>query len=303
MPVIGWHERTWRALGTDLHAQVSGPARLADRLVERVEQLEATWSRFRTDSELCRLNADPNERVEVSATLAAALERCLAGWAATDGLFDPTVIDALETTGYRDSFRADGHRRGLHMPRRATPGMEGVELDRTTATVRREPGIRFDLGGIGKGLAADLVAEELLAEGATAVCLSFGGDIRVGGVAPDGGWRIPVEDPRHGGDLFVAGLQAGAIVTSTTEYRCWNTLDGLPAHHLIDPRTSRPSESGVVAVVAAAAEAWWAEVLAKAALVAGATHGRALLEAHAVDGWMVLEHDAVVEVGRHLVTA
>ena len=161
------------------------------------------------------------------------------------------------------------------------------------ATVRRPRGLRFDLGGIGKGLAADVVAVQLIERGATSVCIALGGDVRVAGVAPDGGWRVPVEVPTsRAADLapleFDAELVDGAIVASTTRYRCWTTVDGHHAHHLIDPRTGRSSVSDVTTVVVAAAEAWWAEVLAKASLLAGSIEGRRMLDTHGVTARMAV---------------
>ena len=74
-------------------------------------------------------------------------------------------------------------------------------------------------------------------------------------------------------------------MTSTTSLRRWRTLDGDVAHHLIDPHTGAPSTGTVTSVVVAAAEAWWAEALAKAALLAGTDVGGRLLARHGARGW------------------
>jgi thiamine biosynthesis lipoprotein len=284
--VSRWVERWWAALGTHAHVQIcDGPRGLADRVVDVVEEMEASWSRFRPSSDLCRLNSDPREVVPVSPLLAELLARAVVGWRETDGWFDPSVLDALERAGYQYSYSGEGSPRG-RLVLEAAPGLAGVQVDPVTCLVRRPVGLRLDLGGIGKGWAADRLATWLLERGARSVCVGFGGDIRVAGDAPAGGWRIPVDDPAGSGPWFDAQLPSGAIVTSTTLLRRWRTEDGAPAHHLIDPRTGLPSRSGVHTVVVAAAEAWWAEVLAKAALVAGPQAGRALLDHHGVTAWM-----------------
>ena len=287
-----WTERWWFALGSDAHCQVTGgPDDLASRAVDEIERLEQCWSRFRDDSELVALNSDTSTRVAVSPPLAAALHRALVAWRLTDGWFDPTILDALEAAGYDNSFRDDDIARGDLRRCRPGPGPEDVEVDLEAGLVIRPRGLRFDLGGIGKGLAADLVTTRLLAWGARSVCLGLGGDVRVAGDPPEGGWRIPVEHPHGTGHTtepwFDAALTDGAIVASTTRFRRWTTTDGEPAHHLIDPGTGRPSRSGLETVVVAAAEAWWAESLAKAALLAGPTAGRRLLDRHGVTGWLV----------------
>lgn len=295
-----WIERWWYCLGSDAHVQVAGGSEeLADTVIGEVERLEQVWSRFRDGSELHQLNADPSPTVAVSRTLAEALRRAVLAWQLTDGWFDPTVLDSLESAGYPSTFPSDRRARGDLRTCHPAPGLHGVRVDLDELVMHRPPGVRFDLGGIGKGLAADMVAVWLLDRGATSVCIGLGGDIRVAGTTPEGGWHIPVADPRltdagtNGGDTssastwFEAGLTDGAIVASTTRFRRWTTLDGGEAHHLIDPRTGRPCTSGVTTVVVAAAEAWWAEALAKAALLAGPTDGRHLLDRHGVTSWIV----------------
>jgi thiamine biosynthesis lipoprotein len=297
VPVIGeerpWDERWWFALGSDAHVQIAGgPPGLAEHAIHEVERLERCWSRFRGDSELSALNADPASSVRISGSMTAVLHRAVEAWRLTDGWFDPTVVGCLEEAGYRRSFVVSEVPRGELDRCRPAPGLDGVEVDLRAGIVRRPPGTRFDLGGIGKGLAADLVAVQLLERGATSVCVALGGDVRVAGVAPEGGWRVPVELPPPSGAAtsevgFDAELTDGAIVASTTRYRTWTTADGHLAHHLIDPRTGRPTCSDVTTVIVVAAEAWWAEVLAKAALLAGPVDGRRLLEMHGVTGRMV----------------
>jgi thiamine biosynthesis lipoprotein len=146
--------------------------------------------------------------------------------------------------------------------------------------VRLPPGTRLDLGGIGKGRAADLVATHLSRRltdlGATdhGVLVNLGGDVRcVGAPAPGEPWRVDISDPRdRRASLATLALPHGGVATSTTARRAWTTPDG-PAHHLIDPRTGASADAGVVAATVVAADASWAEVLAKAILVGGIDEG------------------------------
>ena len=205
------------------------------------------------------------------------------------------MLDALESAGYDRSFELlDGpvpHRD----PIGPTPGL--TELALRDGIVRRPPGLHLDLGGIGKGLAIDLVTEGLTDRGARRVCLSVGGDVRVGGEPPASGWSVPVEDPFDRETTWFSQHfdRPGAIVTSSTHYRRWTTIEGSAAHHLIDPTTGASSTSGVTAAVVVADEAWWAESLAKAAVVSGAEIGRDLLARHGVTAWLALDDGTVVE--------
>lgn len=320
-----WWAYRGRAMGSSVELRVLGPDAGADHLRARTDHLlgrmERCWSRFDPTSALSVLNADPAPEVEVPGLLGAAIRRALLAWHVTDGAFDPTVHDALVAAGYDRTFELVADRRVPAPPGRVVPGCATVEvrgasgsgdtaedelanaLDdrRTRAVVRRPPGLRLDLGGIGKGLAADLLAADLVAAGARSVHVSLGGDVRVAGEVPAGGWPVPVVDPWDDGVLSTVVLdRPGSVVMSCTRRRRWQTDDGGWAHHLIDPTTGRPADRGVAAVVVVAAEAWWAESLAKAALVLGAEAGQGLLRRHDAEGVIVRDDADRVECWRSL---
>jgi FAD:protein FMN transferase len=258
----------------------AGPA-LLEWAVERLGQLEACWSRFLPDSELRDLERYAGTGdVPASADLVDAIGRALSLWYVTDGLFDPTVRRSLEAIGYDRTFRQVPPTGPplVNVPR-PTRGCNGVNVDREQSTVRLPEGVTLDLGGVGKGLAADLVATGLVQRGAAGACVGLGGDVRVAGSPLDGHtWRIQVEHPLdESRTLCTRALSDEAIVTSTTRFRRWSR-GGKALHHVIDPSTGAPAMNGVTAVVAQADEAWWAEGIAKAALVAGVERGLRLLE-------------------------
>ncbi|WP_327432896.1 FAD:protein FMN transferase [Streptomyces sp. NBC_01236] len=288
-------------MGSSGHLLVAGadpalPARARSRLAE----LEALWSRFRADSELCRLNAAQGRWVTLSPPTMALVQRAVRAWEVTGGLFDPTVLPALEAAGYTRSFEVPPSEPPPESPSgarpRRAPGCAGIEIgdDR----VWLPPGVRLDLGGIGKGYAADLVAEELLAAGAAGACVNLGGDVRAAGAAPGAdAWVIAVEDEAHpGSDLAWLALARGAVATSTRLRRRWRR-GGQELHHLIDPVSGAPADTSLATVTVVAAETHWAEVLAKAALIAGPSAGAALLEAHGVAGLLVTEDGTALRAG------
>jgi thiamine biosynthesis lipoprotein len=296
-----WEVRHFRAMGASGHLLLGdAPAGLVAWAGQEIERLEQTWTRFREDSDLQRLNGRAGQgHVAVSPLLALAL-RCASELAhATEGRFDPTIADALTAAGYDRSFGdLDLDVPQPPAPPRPAPGRGGYEVDPATSTARLAAGVHLDLGGLGKGLAADLVVEGLLDRGAASVCLSLGGDIRVGG-EPDepGGWRLAVEDPFDDGrDLVEVVLDQGALVTSTRLLRRWRRA-GREQHHIIDPRTGRPAWTGLAAVAVQGPTAWWSEGLAKAALVAGPREGAALLAGAGLRAWMVHDDRTVTTVG------
>lgn len=275
-------ERRWRAMGAAAHLiVVGGPTGLADRAMARIETLESRWSRFRPMSEICRLNAADGAAVAVSTDTLELVERAVDAWRLTGGGFDPLLLGALEAAGYDRSFERLAHpSSGLHRPTRPVAPLVGctdIVIDRRRRTVALPPGTAFDPGGIGKGLAADLVVAEMLSAGAAGVCVNLGGDLRVAGDSgTDGDWTVGIDVPGYAEPLATLGLSAGAVATSTTLIRRW-TVAGESAHHLIDPSTGRPSTSDLVLATVLTARAWEAEVLAKALLLRGAERAFDLL--------------------------
>ena len=172
-------------------------------------------------------------------------------------------------------------------------GWEQIVVDRAASTIELPEGVGFDPGGIGKGLAADLLAVELLADGAAGACVNIGGDLTVVGEAPGGGsWAIGVEHPLRREPAALIALQHGAVATSMRTKRALGpAAEG--RHHLIDPVTGKPARTRVASVSAIASAGWHAEVLAKAAFVSGVAEGLALLESVGADGLIVDNSGAI----------
>jgi thiamine biosynthesis lipoprotein len=247
---------------------------------QAIAELEARWSRFRDDSELNRICEHAGlGPVSASPQTVSAIAKAIQLWYVTDGCFDATVRPALEACGYDRSFELVENDDAPTPSPPPVPGCSGIRVDHVESTVALPSGVRLDLGGIGKGLAADLVATELIERGARGACVALGGDVRVAGLPPYGlAWQIPVEDPLdESRTLCIRPLTDEGVITTTTRFRRWRRADAT-MHHLIDPATGTSARRGVTAVIAQADETWWAEGVAKAALVAGIDGGVALLE-------------------------
>ncbi len=305
-------ERIVEVMGTTAHVIVTGGrSGLADRAVERLEELEARWSRFRSDSEISRLNERPGTPVLVSNDTFTLIERALEGWRLTEGRFDPTLLREVRAAGYDRSFELisspsaprepASHARSVnrvpvHVDR---PGADQIRLDPIVGTVWLGPEVQVDPGGIGKGLAADLVVDLLLAEGALGALVNVGGDLCAVGPAPEGdGWTVAIEDPNDADRVIgTIAIQEGAVASSWRTKRAWSAADGTTRHHLIDPATGLPAVSRLAGVTVLTRVGWRAEVLAKAAFLAGAVEGAAMLVASDASGLLVADDGEVHEVG------
>jgi thiamine biosynthesis lipoprotein len=281
-----------------------------DRIVATVEHLEACWSRFRPGSDISRINAAAGQPVAVTDETLLAVEAALEARRWTGGRFDPTVLGGVVAAGYDRDFAAVVARSavgaiappaGDHVATATATATAAadvrVDVDARTVTVAAGHGL--DLGGIGKGLAADLAAAAALAAGATGACVNLGGDLRAAGRAPaSGGWGIAIDDPlRPAATLGFVDLAAGGLATSSTCRRRWRRAGGPAAHHLIDPVTSAPAATDVAAATVLAGSAAEAEAMATAVTVAGVAAGIALLEGEGLPGLVVAGTGAVHRTG------
>jgi thiamine biosynthesis lipoprotein len=250
----------------------------------RLLEWHARFSRFRSDSELSRLNDDPRETVAVSPMMRRIVQVGVRAAEATHGLVDPTLGAQIERAGYADDMVGDGVplEFGLSLaPPRAPAlpdldaGWRRVAVDRAAGTVTRPPGVRFDSGGIAKGVFADELAASLSGYGAFAV--DCAGDVRLGG-SNRTVREVHVASPFDDSTLHTFKLHCGGIATSGIGKRSWLTPERRPAHHLLDPRTGEPAFTGIVQVTALAPTAAEAEVLAKAALLSGPREARGWLK-------------------------
>src|SRR5438093_494267 len=105
-------------------------------------------------------------------------------------------------------------------------------------------------------------------------------------------WTVGIEHPLPGRPMGTVGLRSGAVATSTRVRRTWGPSHDR-RHHLIDPTTGRPAWTGVASVTVVAAQAWQAEVVAKAAFVAGLSEGLVVLASTGTEGLLVDDDGSV----------
>ena len=265
----------FRAMGSDCHVIVTGElADGRDPVVvarQRIAELESRWSRFIPTSEVCELTRRAGHWVDVSGDTELLVRRSIEAWRLTGASYDPTVLGDVLRAGYDRSY-SDVVAAPAVVASDLFLGCADIEV--RDGQVRLPAAVGFDAGGIGKGLAADLVTDELMAAGVTGVCVNLGGDLRVAGESPTGPWVVGIAPGADGSDsglMTTVMLATGAVATSTTLRRRWS-IDGDERHHLIDPATGLPADTGLVSVSVIAATAWEAEVLAKAVLLRGPEH-------------------------------
>lgn len=222
----------------------------ANRVRALFDARERTFTRFASDSELLRVNRAPGP-VLVTTEFARAARAALDAWRQTDGLVDPTLLGALESAGYDRDFAWLRDE-----PLAALPGDAGraAELRLTGRLFERPPGVRLDLNGVVKSMAVD---DAVARVGDGGGWVSAGGDLAA---------TRPLEVALPGGGQV--RLEAGGLATSGSVERRWSR-GGTLQHHLIDPRSGRPSDSPWEQVTVCGATCLMADVAAKAAFLLG----------------------------------
>jgi FAD:protein FMN transferase len=273
----GMARDTFEVFGTTAVLLVTDPAAavtaraIADRELAAVDQ---ACSRFRTDSELSRLNATADGLPRpVSPLLAELLAAALRAAALTGGDVDPTCGQALASAGYDRDFgqlrAAPDRPPGAAGRAGPVPGWQRVQLDLAAGAVLLERGVQLDLGATAKAWAADRCAAHIASELGCGVLVSLGGDIAVAGQAPAGGWQIRVTDD-HAAPASAPGqtvtISSGGLATSSTTVRTWRR-GGRRMHHIIDPATGEPAQSRWRTVSVAAGSCTDANIASTAAII------------------------------------
>jgi thiamine biosynthesis lipoprotein len=295
-------ERAFRVMGCSSYVVIhGGDEHLLDIAEARLRELESWWSRFLDDSDITIANRAAGMPVVVHPDTLAVVSRALDAWRQTEGRFDITVLPALLGAGYTHSAVDQSAAPAVPGSRVGMSPWVRVDYEQSTLTVPAQSAI--DLGGIGKGFAADIVAEELVELGAIGALVNVGGDLRAAGTpSDDQSWYLGIEHPLQAPEhVAVIRMQEGGVATSGTVVRRWTAADGTAAHHLIDPVTGRPANHRILTATVLAGDAATAEAFATAAMMLPADQAIAMLDRLGLAG-LVIDVDGQAHRTRTMAT-
>jgi FAD:protein FMN transferase len=243
--------------------------------IKRLEQLLSTW---RSDSELSQVNAEAGRRpVQVSRETLQLVIRALEIAELTQGGFNIALGPAIDAWSVTE--------------RQYIPDKEELErlkplVDWTHIHVNRElrtiylphKGMRIDVGGIGKGYAADRAVEEMRRAGAMGGVVALSGDIKTFGILPErSGFPVGIRHPRQEGALIALIDLTDEAISTAGDYEQFFDRDGIRYHHILDPQTLRPART-CQSVTVIAKEGTVADGLDTGIFVLGPEQGMALAE-------------------------
>jgi len=243
--------------------------------IKRLEQLLSTW---RSDSELSRVNAEAGRfPVKVSQETLDLVVRSLEMAQLTHGGFNIALGPAVEAWSVTDQQQIPNDKELQRL--RPLVNWTNIRIDKEAGTIfLPHEGMRLDVGGIGKGYAADRAVEKMKRAGATGGVVALSGDIKTFGVLPDRkGFPVGIRHPRQEDSLLtVVELREEAISTAG-DYERFFERDGVRYHHILDPQTLLPARA-CQSVTIVAKEGTVADGLDTGIFVLGPERGMALVE-------------------------
>jgi thiamine biosynthesis lipoprotein len=257
---------------------------ILDSCVDLLISLEQLWSRFIPTSDISRLNlaeGAPTYIDPYTVTLIAAMQQA---HDVTNGSFNPTLLPNQVNAGDAYSLVHPGHSQ-LAINSRAFTTLKDIVLDHGPC-VQLPKGMTLDAGGIGKGLAADLLSDHARRLGAVAVSVNLGGDIRTAqDIDAIRDTAIDVLSPAPEDSVITTvSLRQGAIATSARNAR-WRNGRGIKNHIM-------GVNSDIVSASVIASSAMWADVWAKHLILS--PHGLLDVETHGLSG-LILRRDGRIE--------
>mgnify|MGYP001029162242 CR=1 FL=1 len=268
-------------MGTLVEMRVFGPRSALDGAFKRIEEIDKAMSRTAEDSHVYNINQKAGQSwVSVDKDTLHVIQTAIEYARLTDGLYDPSIGPLVEIWGIGTEQAKIPQPEAIQKAQ-SLIDYQAIKVDTKGRRVKLERSeMALDLGGIAKGYGADAATEFLRSKGVQSAFLNLGGNVYVVGGKPDGSpWRIGIQDPEgaRGTHIAILEVKDTSIVTSGP-YERYFLEDGTRYHHILDPTTGFPAESGLVSVTIVSPSSLTADALSTGVFVLGREKGLALLE-------------------------
>ncbi|MCM1185689.1 MAG: FAD:protein FMN transferase [Lachnoclostridium sp.] len=293
------------AMGTVIIQQIYAKEDFTDEVLTCIRRLETESLSKRVEgSEIFDINGEAGKEAEIPLTpeMEEVLSRCLEISENSEGAFDITIgevvglwdIDSwagMSTDNPDSSFRLPAQTELSETL--ALAGYEKLTLE--NHGIRVPEGMALDLGAVGKGIALDEILALLQEREVMGAVISVGGSILTYGEKPDKSpWKIAIADPENqGGSIGVLTLTGQCCVSTSGDYERYVEADGVRYHHLIDPATGYPAQSGIRSVTILTKNGFLSDALSTACFVLGEEKGMELAERYGVEALFVREDGSI----------
>lgn len=242
--------------------------------VDEINRLDDLWSVGNSESEISILNE--NGSVILSDETYTVVKEALELYDSTGGLFDITVYPLMVEWGFTtEDYKVPTDEKIKELLK--LTGIDKINLDDETHQITLATGTQIDLGGIAKGYTSAKIMEIFSEYGIVSGLVSLGGNVQLYGTKVDGSdWRVGVENPDNtikalstSDYIGVVQISDKALITSGGYQRYFIDENGEKHHHIIDPRTGSPSNSGLISVTIVSDDGLLADGLSTSLFIMG----------------------------------
>jgi FAD:protein FMN transferase len=247
-----------------------------DAVFAEMRRIDAAMSTYKADSEISRVNTQAGKApVVVSKELFDLVETANQYSKLSNGVFDITYA----SVGYLYDYRAHVHPDGAAIDKALSSiDYRQLQLDAAKHSIAfGKPGMRIDLGGIGKGYAVDRGIGLLKAKGIAHAMVNAGGDTRVIGDRRGKPWVVGIRHPDRKDEVALRIPLEDAAFSTSGDYERYFDEGGVRYHHIIDPKTGQ-SPHAVRSATVIASTATRTDGLTKSVFILGVKEGLALID-------------------------
>ncbi|MEW6746656.1 MAG: FAD:protein FMN transferase [Planctomycetota bacterium] len=292
-----WHAEEIMSTLVEVLAPAGRDEQAANAVFAIFREVDAQMSEWKASSPLSEVNRQAGQNaVAVPADLREVIRRGLEIGKLTDGAFDITWAALWGLWDFKAPVPQVPPEDEIDK-RVPLVDYRKVTIDDAAGTVKLErPGMLIGLGGIAKGYALERASAKLRELGLTSFLLSAGGQVAAAGRRGDRLWRVGIRDPRGEASDYFAFLEVTDTSVSTSgDYERYFIVDGIRYHHILDPRTGKPSR-GLRSATVICPDATLADALSTACMVLGRERALTLIESLPDAEAVLVDEDAMVHV-------
>ncbi|MDO4313424.1 MAG: FAD:protein FMN transferase [Eubacteriales bacterium] len=259
-----------------------------DRAADEIERLDTLLSTGNDESETAQLNQ--NGGGELSEEAGYLVERSMELYQKTDGIFDIAIYPIMEAWGFTtQNYRVPSEEELAELLRLTDASKVTYNTDSREITFDLD-GMKIDFGGIAKGYTSSRIMDIYRDCGIESGIVNLGGNVQVLGTKTDGSdWRVAIQSPDDAEDyLGVLEIQDKAVITSGG-YERYFEQDGNTYHHIIDPATGYPAESGLISVTVVSEDGTLADGLSTSLFIMGKDEAVSFWREHSDEFDVILE--------------
>lgn len=280
-----------------IHHDLAKAERTLNEIEKQLAAYRANWHAWE-DSDLSRFNRSlvSLKATAIPPSLNELINLSQRYYLRSNRLFNPALGKLIAAYGFHGSSKPD--QATISAMRQNLPGMLDLQIEGQMATSSNEH-LQLDFGGIAKGYAIGLIANYLQSQGYQHYLINAGGDLVTSGNKLGKAWRIAVQNPFKPGAIASIKLLGRHSLFTSGNYQRFYRQDNKKVHHIIDPRTGRPS-ARISSATVLTTDPVLADVAATTLMIGGLENPRSLAQSLGIDDYLIVSEDQQIIISRSL---